>query len=89
MRQRRSFATTSLIGAVLALTIATAAAPSLSPIGRDLARSYHSAAQMYERARMWSVIARWWIDPEYDPSSQDGQHDRKVEDVCQMAPAGR
>jgi hypothetical protein len=71
MRSTRSFATTSFAGTLLALMIATGAAPSLSPIVRDVAGTYRSAVRAYDKARMWGVIARWWVDPEYVPAARD------------------
>ncbi|MFL6427212.1 MAG: hypothetical protein ACJ71S_03130 [Acidobacteriaceae bacterium] len=67
MKSTRSFATTSFAGILLALMTAPGAAPSLAPIERELASGYHCAVRAYDRARMWSVIVRWWIDPEYAP----------------------
>ena len=89
MRSTRSFATTSLAGTILALMIATGAAPSLSPIGRDVANSYRSAVRAYDKARMWGVIARWWVDPKYVPTDRDEGGSSHSEDVCQVRPAGR
>jgi hypothetical protein len=89
MRSTRGFATTSLAGTILALMIATGAASSLSPIGRDVASSYRSAVRIYDRARMWGVIARWWVDPEYVPAAWDEGGSSHSEDVCQVRPAGR
>jgi hypothetical protein len=94
MRSRRSFITTSLAGALLALMSAPGAAPSLSPIGREVASSYRCAVRIYDKAREWGVIARWWIDPEYVSSAGngagagDGQRSSKTEDLCQARPAG-
>jgi hypothetical protein len=87
MRSTRRFATTSLAGTIVALMLATGAAPSLSPIGRNVCDSYHSAVRAYDRARMWGVIARWWVDPEYVPSARDAQRLLNSEDVCQALPA--
>jgi hypothetical protein len=77
-----------LAGAVLALAIAPGAAPSLSPIGREVANSYRCAVRVYDKAREWGLIARWWIDPEWAPSRRDGRTDPKLDDVCQARPAG-
>src|ERR1700721_1104915 len=63
MKSTKSFATTSLAGTILALMLATGAAPSLSPIGIHVASSYHSAVRAYDTVRRWGVIARWWVDP--------------------------
>ena len=92
MRSTRSFATTSLAGTIVALMLATGAAPWLSPIGRDVANSYRSAVRAYDRARTWGVIARWWVDPEYVSSMresvQDGEGSLKLDDVCQVRAVG-
>jgi hypothetical protein len=88
MKSRRSFATTSLAGTLLALMIAPGAAPSLSPIGREVASSYRCAVRIYDKAREWGLIARWWIDPEYVTAAGAGQRSLKTEDVCQARPAG-
>jgi hypothetical protein len=85
MKSTRSFATTSFAGILLALMTAPGAAPSLAPIERELASGYHCAVRAYDRARMWSVIVRWWIDPEYAPSVRS----ETSEDVCQMRSAGQ
>jgi hypothetical protein len=61
------------------------ASPSLAPIEREVASGYHCAVRVYDRARLWSAIARWWIDPEYSPSVRRPE---KSEDVCQMRPVG-
>ena len=84
MRSNRSFATTSCAGTLLALMIATGAAPALPAIGRDVASSYRSAVKVYDKARMWGVIARWWVDPEYVPVVRDGDDASKLQDVCQV-----
>jgi hypothetical protein len=88
MRSIRSFATSSLAGSMLALMIAPGAAPSLSPIGRDVPKTYQCAVRVYDKAREWGWIARWWIDPENAPSVQGGQRSEKSEDLCQVRPAG-
>ena len=90
MRSRRSFAITSLAGTLRALMIVPCAAPSLSPIKREVASSYRCAVRIYDKAREWSVIARWWIDPEYVTAAGDGdgQRSSKTEDVCQARPSG-
>jgi hypothetical protein len=90
MRSTRSFATTSFAGTLLALMIATGAAPLLSPLGRDVANSYRTAMRAYDRARTWGVIARWWVDPEYVPAVRhNGDHSAGPEDVCQVRSAMR
>jgi hypothetical protein len=86
MRSTRSFAANSFAGTVVALMIATGAAPSLSPIVRDVASSYRSAVRVYDRALMWGVIARWWVDPAYVPAVRDGDDSSRFEDVCQVGP---
>jgi hypothetical protein len=65
MKPNGSFATTSSAGILLALMLATGAAHSFSCIECGLATSYQAAVRVYDRARTWGVIARWWIDPEY------------------------
>jgi len=52
-----------------------------------VATSYHAAVRVYDRARAWGVIARWWIDPEYAPAARDEQPAPKPEDICQARPA--
>jgi hypothetical protein len=87
MKSTRSFATTSLAGTILALMLATGAAPSLSPIGMHVANSYRSAVRTYDRVRRWGVIARWWVDPEYVPVERDVQRRLEPKDLCEMLPA--
>jgi hypothetical protein len=90
MRSTRSFATTSFAGTFLALMITTGGSASLSAIGRDVASSYHSAVRVYDKARMWGVIARWWVDPAYVPVVRNGGDSSKLENICQIRPvAGR
>ena len=90
MKATRSFATTAFAGILLALMTAPGAAPSLAPLEREVASGYHCAVRVYDRARMWSVLARWWIDPEYAPSVQrpENQRPEKSEDVCQVRATG-
>jgi len=88
MRSTRSFATTSFAGTLLALMIATGAVPALPAIGRDVASSYRSAVRVYDRARMWGVIARWWVDPTYVPVVRNGDDSSKFENICQVRPVG-
>ena len=88
MRSKGSFARTPSATIILALVIAAGAAPSFSPIERGVAGSYRSAVRVYERARMWGVIARWWIDPEYVPSARDEQRVVRFENVCLGARVG-
>jgi hypothetical protein len=88
MRSNRSLVTASFAGAVLALAIATGTAPALSPIERHVVHSYQSAVALYDQARRWSVIARWWINP--DAATTPVRRQRppvKTEDVCQARPA--
>jgi hypothetical protein len=87
MKSTKSFATTSLAGTILALMLATGAAPSLSPIGIHVASSYHSAVRAYDTVRRWEVIARWWVDPEYVPVERDVQRRLEPKDLCEMLPA--
>jgi hypothetical protein len=84
MKATGSFATTSFAGILLALMTAPGAAPSLAPIESELASGYHCAVRAYDRARMWSVLARWWIDPEYAPSVRS----ESSEDLCQVRSSG-
>jgi hypothetical protein len=86
MRSTRSFATTSFAGSLLALMIATGAAPALPAIGKDVASSYRAAVRAYDKARMWGVIARWWVDPVYVPAIRDADDSSKLESVCQVRP---
>lgn len=92
MKSRRSLANHSFAGAVLALTIATGAAPSLGPIEHEVVRSYRSMVEVYDRARAWGLLLRWWVDPEYaaSPSRQNHENARvspRVEELCQAHPA--
>ena len=84
MRSTTSFATNSLAATIVALMLTTGAAPSMSPLGRDVAQSYRLAVRAYDKARMWGVIARWWIDPEYVPVVRQGDGSAKPEDLCQV-----
>jgi hypothetical protein len=91
MKSRRSLATTSFAGAVLALTIATGAAPSLSCVACEVSTSYHAAVRAYDRARAWGTIIRWWVDPVYAAPDRQVRDDTrtspKTEDVCQARPS--
>jgi len=40
----------------------------------------------YEKARAWSLIARWWIDPEY--AVRDQQPPTKPDNLCEMRSTG-
>jgi hypothetical protein len=88
MRSTRSFATTSFAGTLLALMIASGAAPALPPIVRDVASSYRSAVRVYDKARTWGVIARWWVDPVYVPAVRNMDDSSKFENVCQIRSVG-
>jgi hypothetical protein len=74
MRSKRSFVTTSA-GVLMALTVALGVSPSIACVERTAASltldSYRSAVRVYDRARTWGRIARWWIDPEHASSAQD------------------
>ena len=85
MRSTGSFATTSFAGTLLALMIVSGAAPSLSPIGKDVANSYRSVVRVYDRARMWGAIARWWVDPESAASVQRSEESTDVSPVGFLA----
>jgi hypothetical protein len=86
MKSTRSFATTSFAGILLAVMTAPGVAPSLAPIEREVASGYQCALRAYDKALTWSVIARWWIDPQYSPSVQPPE--RVEDDVCQLRSAG-
>lgn len=88
MRSTRSFAANSFAGTIVALMIVISVAPSLPPIVRDVASSYRSAVRVYDRARMWGVIARWWVDPAYVPVARDGDDSSKLENICQVRAVG-
>ena len=72
MKPNGSFATTTSAGILLAFMFAAEAAHTLPCLACQVATSYHAAVRVYDRARAWGVIARWWIDPEY---------------ICQARPA--
>ncbi|HEX6773965.1 MAG TPA: hypothetical protein VF126_18155 [Acidobacteriaceae bacterium] len=84
MRSKRKMAAT-VLGA-LALMLTTGATPVLCPIERDVLQSYRSAVEIYDQARRWSAIARWWIDPDA-ATRVKAQSSGKTEDVCQTRPA--
>lgn len=75
MRSIQSLATLSSAGIVLVMLIAAGATPSFFSIGRDIVSSYHSALRIYDKARMWGELARFWIDPEYVQSLSDARQD--------------
>jgi len=84
MKPTASFSTTSAAGILLALVLTTGAARSFTCIGCEVTTSYHAAVRIYDRARAWSLIARWWIDPEYAPAVRDTQPPAKPDNVCEM-----
>jgi hypothetical protein len=84
MKPTASFSTTSAAGILLALVLTTGAARSFSCIGCELTASYHAAIRVYDKARAWGVIARWWIDPEYAPAVRGQQAPAKPDNVCEM-----
>lgn len=83
MRSKRSLATTSLAGVILATTLATGATPALCPIERDVVRSWQGAVAMYDQARRWTRIARWWFNPDAATLAPIQHPAGKTEDVCQ------
>lgn len=92
MKSRRSLATTSFAGAILALTMGAGAAPSISCVACEVSTSYHAAVRAYNRARAWGTIVRWWVDPEYGAASADEMRQgrprsTRTEDMCQARPA--
>ncbi|MDQ1450549.1 MAG: hypothetical protein QOK38_415 [Acidobacteriaceae bacterium] len=88
MKSNGSFATTSSAGILLALMLAAGAAHSFSCIECEVATSYRTAVRVYDEARTWGVIVRWWIDPEYGPAARDQQPSAKPDNVCEMHSAG-
>ena len=58
-------------------------------IACEVTTSYHAAVRVYDRARLWGEIARWWIDPEYVPTARRTEPPTKPEDVCEARPADR
>ena len=84
MKPTGSFSTTSAAGILLAFMVATGASHSVSCIGCELTTSYQAAVRVYDKARTWGVIARWWIDPEYAPAVRDRQPPVKPDNVCEM-----
>jgi hypothetical protein len=75
----------TVLGA-LALMLTTGATPALCPIERNVLQSYRSAVEIYDQARRWSAIARWWIDPDA-ATRVKAKSSGKTEDVCQTRPA--
>ena len=84
MKPTASFSTRVSAGILLAALLTTGAARSFSCIGCELTTSYHAAVRVYDTARAWSQIARWWIDPEYAPAMRDQQPAAKPDNVCEM-----
>jgi hypothetical protein len=84
MKPTASFSTTASAGILLALVLTTGAARSFSCIGCELTTTYHAAVRVYERARAWGLIARWWIDPVYAPVVRGEQPHAKSDNVCEM-----
>jgi hypothetical protein len=83
MKSNGSFATTTSAGILLTLMFAAGAAHTLPCLACEVTTSYHAAVRVYDRARLWGVIARWWIDPEYAPAARNEEPAPKPEDVCQ------
>jgi hypothetical protein len=83
MKPKANFSTTSSVGILLTLALATGAARSYWCIGCEVTTSYQAAVRVYDRARTWGVIAQWWIDPEFGPSVREKQAP-KLENVCEM-----
>jgi hypothetical protein len=88
MKPNGSFTTTWSAGILLASLLVAGAARSFPCVACELATSYHAAVQVYDKARTWGTIARWWIDPEYAPSHHSKQSSVKTDDVCEMRPTG-
>lgn len=66
-KSKRSFETTTCAGVLLALLVASIGSHSIAcpeRAGNVMQDSYRSAVRMYERARTWSSIARFWVDPQ-------------------------
>ena len=87
MKPNGSFATTTSAGILLAFMFAAGAAHTLPCLACQVETSYHAAVRVYDRARAWGVIARWWIDPEYAPTAGNEQPAPKPQDICQARPA--
>jgi hypothetical protein len=68
MRSIRSMVATASVAIVLALVIQAVAVPWLSCMGCGTAKamvdSYKSVTRVYETARSWSSIARFWVNPQ-------------------------
>ena len=83
-----SFSTTSSAGVLLALVLGTGAVHSCPCIVCGVATSYHAALRVYDKARTWGMVARWWIDPEYAPVVHGQKPSVEPDDVCEMRPTG-
>lgn len=88
MKPTASFSTTASAGILLALVLTTGAARSFSCIGCELTTSYHAAVRVYDTARAWSQIARWWIDPGYASAMRNPQAPASRENVCELRSTG-
>jgi hypothetical protein len=87
MKWNGSFAKTSPAGILLAVMITAGTAHSLPCLACEVTSSYHAAIRVYDKARMWTEIARWWISPEYAPATGAEEPSPKSEEVCQARPA--
>jgi hypothetical protein len=81
MKPNGSFTTTSSAGILLAFLLVAGAARSLPCVACELATSYHAAVRVYDKARTWGTILRWWIDPVYAPSAGEKKSGAKPDDV--------
>jgi hypothetical protein len=86
MKSNGSFATTRSAGVLLVLMLAAGGAHSLPCVACEVSSSYHAAVRVYDRARAWSTIAHWWIDPESAPVAQPEEPSPISQDVCQARP---
>jgi hypothetical protein len=86
MKSNGSFATTTSAGVLLVLMLAAGGAHSLPCVSCEVSSSYHAAVRVYDRARAWSTIAHWWIDPESAPVAQPEEPSPISQDVCQARP---
>jgi hypothetical protein len=85
MKPNASFATTTSAGLLLAFLSFAGAARSFPCFAGELATSYHAAVRVYDLARTWGTIARWWINPDYAPAVRGKQRpSAKPEDVCEI-----
>jgi hypothetical protein len=85
MKPNGSFARTSSAGILLAFLLVAGASRALPCVACELATSYHAAVRVYERARTWGTILRWWIDPEYAPSVRGQQQPAvKPDELCEI-----